>query len=56
MIKDHDLRSFKIIQKMPHSYNKIWIHAIWSTKKRLLIYYTPSTHIKIHAATGLISL
>ncbi len=20
---------------MPHSYNKIWIHAIWSTKKRL---------------------
>lgn len=20
---------------MPHSYNRIWIHAIWSTKKRL---------------------
>jgi len=20
---------------MPHSYNKIWIHAIWSTKERL---------------------
>ena len=21
-------------EKMPHSFNKIWIHAIWSTKKR----------------------
>lgn len=20
---------------MPHSYNKIWVHAIWSTKERL---------------------
>src|SRR4051812_43847737 len=20
---------------MPHSYNKIWIHAIWSTKERI---------------------
>ncbi len=20
---------------MPHSFNKIWIHAIWSTKERI---------------------
>ena len=20
---------------MPHSFNKIWIHAIWATKKRM---------------------
>ncbi|MBU0696737.1 MAG: IS200/IS605 family transposase [Bacteroidetes bacterium] len=22
---------------MPHSFNKIWIHAIWSTKERMLL-------------------
>jgi len=27
---------------MPHSFNKIWIHAIWSTKKRL-----PLTHPRV---------
>lgn len=25
---------------MPHSYNKIWIHAIWSTKKRKPLIHT----------------
>lgn len=25
---------------MPHSFNKIWIHAIWSTKNRLPLIYS----------------
>ena len=24
----------KFVNKMPHSFNKIWIHAIWATKNR----------------------
>lgn len=32
---------------MPHSYNKIWIHAIWSTKKRLPL-IDPAVETKIH--------
>lgn len=32
---------------MPHSYNKIWIHAIWSTKNRLPLIH-PTVEIKIH--------
>ena len=31
---------------MPHSYNKLWIHAIWSTKKRMpLIHSTVENKI-----------
>ncbi len=29
---------------MPHSFNKIWIHAIWSTKERL-----PLIHLTVEA-------
>ena len=32
---------------MSHSYNKIWIHAIWSTKVRLPLIY-PTVETKIH--------
>ena len=32
---------------MPHSFNKIWIHAIWSTKERLPLIY-PAVETKIH--------
>jgi putative transposase len=32
---------------MPHSYNKIWIHAIWSTKERLPLIH-PMVESKIH--------
>jgi len=32
---------------MPHSYNKIWIHAIWSTKNRSPLIH-PTVEIKIH--------
>ena len=32
---------------MPHSYNKIWIHAIWSTKNRLLL-IPFETESKVH--------
>jgi len=24
----------EILMRMPHSFNKIWIHAIWATKER----------------------
>lgn len=26
---------------MPHSYNKIWIHAIWATKERIPLIHSP---------------
>ena len=32
---------------MSHSYNKIWIHAIWATKERLPLIH-PSVERKIH--------
>jgi putative transposase len=32
---------------MPHSFNKIWIHAIWSTKERLPLIH-PTIEKKIH--------
>lgn len=32
---------------MPHSFNKIWIHAIWATKKREPLIH-PSIEIKLH--------
>jgi REP element-mobilizing transposase RayT len=32
---------------MPHSYNKIWIHAIWSTKDRKPLIH-PTVETKIH--------
>lgn len=32
---------------MPHSFNKIWIHAIWSTKERLSLIH-PTVETKIH--------
>ena len=32
---------------MPHSYNKIWIHAIWSTKGRLPLIH-PSIENKVY--------
>jgi REP element-mobilizing transposase RayT len=32
---------------MPHSFNKIWIHAIWSTKERLPL-IQPAVEKKIH--------
>ncbi len=32
---------------MPHSYNRIWIHAIWSTKKRIPLIY-PRVEQKIY--------
>jgi len=32
---------------MPHSFNKIWIHAIWSTKERLPLIH-PMVESKIH--------
>ena len=32
---------------MPHSFNKIWIHAIWSTKDRLPLIH-PTVESKIH--------
>ncbi|MCB9309034.1 MAG: IS200/IS605 family transposase [Lewinellaceae bacterium] len=32
---------------MPHSYNKIWIHAIWSTKGRLPLLH-PSIENKVY--------
>jgi putative transposase len=32
---------------MPHSYNKIWIHAIWSTKERLPLIHLEAEN-KIH--------
>lgn len=33
---------------MPHSYNKIWIHAIWATKKRQPL-ITPAIENQLHA-------
>lgn len=38
---------FQILQ-MPHSFNKIWIHAIWATKDRQPI-IVPSAETKIHS-------
>lgn len=32
---------------MPHSYNKIWIHAIWATKYRSPLIH-PSIEFKLH--------
>jgi putative transposase len=32
---------------MPHSYNKIWLHAIWATKERAPLIH-PSVENKIH--------
>jgi REP element-mobilizing transposase RayT len=32
---------------MPHSFNKIWIHAIWATKNRMLLIH-PSIEQKVH--------
>lgn len=32
---------------MPHSFNKIWIFAIWSTKERLLLIH-PTVETKNH--------
>lgn len=32
---------------MPHSFNKIWIHAIWSTKERMPLIH-PTVETKIH--------
>lgn len=32
---------------MPHSFNKIWIHAIWSTKERMPLIH-PTVESKIH--------
>ena len=32
---------------MPHSFNKIWIHTIWSTKERLPLIH-PSVESKIY--------
>jgi REP element-mobilizing transposase RayT len=32
---------------MPHSYNKIWIHAIWATKERMPL-IRPSIEQKVH--------
>lgn len=32
---------------MPHSFNKIWIHAIWATKERAAL-ITPSVELKIY--------
>ena len=32
---------------MPHSYNKIWIHAIWATKERIPIIHS-NIEYKIH--------
>jgi REP element-mobilizing transposase RayT len=32
---------------MPHSFNKIWIHAIWSTKERIPLIHSMVEH-KIH--------
>ena len=32
---------------MPHSFNKIWIHAIWATKERMPLIY-PTIEKKIH--------
>ncbi len=32
---------------MPHSFNKIWIHAIWATKNRMLLIH-PSIEKKVH--------
>ena len=32
---------------MPHSFNRIWIHAIWSTKERLPLIH-PMVESKIH--------
>lgn len=32
---------------MPHSFNKIWIHAIWSTKERQPL-ISSATENKIH--------
>ena len=32
---------------MPHSYNKIWIHAIWATKERMPIIHS-NIKYKIH--------
>jgi putative transposase len=32
---------------MPHSFNKIWIHAIWATKDRMTL-IQPSVEQKIH--------
>ena len=32
---------------MPHSFNKIWIHAIWATKERLPLIH-PAIDDKIH--------
>ena len=32
---------------MPHSYNKIWIHAIWATKERMPIIHS-NIEYKIH--------
>lgn len=36
-----------LLPNMSHSLNKIWIHAIWSTKKRLPLIH-PSIETKIH--------
>ena len=32
---------------MPHSFNKIWIHAIWATKERMPL-INPSVEQKVH--------
>ena len=32
---------------MPHSFNKIWIHAIWATKDRAPL-LAPSVELKVH--------
>ncbi|MGM0581890.1 MAG: IS200/IS605 family transposase [Bacteroidota bacterium] len=32
---------------MPHSFNKIWIHAIWATKNRMPLVH-PSIEQKVH--------
>ncbi|HYK77270.1 MAG TPA: IS200/IS605 family transposase [Daejeonella sp.] len=32
---------------MPHSFNKIWIHAIWATKERMPL-IKPNVELKIH--------
>ncbi|MBI3219404.1 MAG: IS200/IS605 family transposase [Bacteroidetes bacterium] len=40
---------------MPHSYNKIWIHAIWATKERLpLIHFNVENKIHGHISEQLI--
>ncbi len=36
-----------IIKNMSHSFNKIWIHAIWSTKERLPLIH-PTIESKLY--------